>query len=394
MASFEQHAKDCERFLGDRCEAVNLWIDEYFKTQGPYHRKVRHHWEGIREAGAKFGELAYYGAVVHVLRDCRNIPNREDYETGRADPLGLLKSWPTEAYIKYEDQDFETLVMNNILGSTGVALWAFIDPGTLPQFLLGLSRLTPPEIEQLLSKQPEAFAAAKALPPLAPASLPSRHVSQKLSDYLETWAPLITNMRQAFPRAELAYVSVKDLVSPLVYVDHEYLDELRPELASLDEVDVARFALPQMINMPVRASIDPTLRSVHFVSSNRTMTVGPAQVVSAEGGVEVRFFVGAHSSAITVTKIRDRLILQTGIHRAYLLAKLGVTEIPCILKPEEGFQSFAVTAYPVFVPQTLLQPRPPILLDYLDDKLGVQIPLQRTRRVIRVSAEESILPID
>jgi hypothetical protein len=396
MASFEQHAKDCQRFLGERCEGVNLWIDEYFRTHGPYHRKFRHHWEGVREAGVKFGQLGYDAAIVHILRDCRNIPHREDYDSGRVDPLGLLKSWPVTAYIKYEDQDFETLVMNNLLGSSGTVLWAFINPHVLPQLLAGISRLSQPEIEQLLPKHAEATAGVSASQQLQPVTLPHRSVSPQLADYFGriSNSPLMGQIKHIFPLADVAYVRVQDLISPLVYIDHEYVEELRPELASLDDDDVAKFALPESVNLPVKAILDPTQRNVHVISSNKTLSIGPAQVVNINGGIEVRFFVGANISAVTVSKFQDRLILRNGIHRAYLLASLGVTEIPCILNPEDTLPNLIITAYPAFIPQTFLQPRPPMLLDFLNDRLCLQVPLQKTRKVVKISAEETLLPVD
>jgi hypothetical protein len=397
MAGFEQHAEDCQRFLGDRCEAVNLWIDDYFKTLGPYHRKIRHHWEGIREAAAVFGDVGYQAAIIHILRDCRNIPHREDYETGRVDALGLLKDWPVTAYIKYAEQDFEILVMNNLVGSMGNVLWAFVDAPALIPFLEGLTRLTPPEVEQLLPRHADAKAKIAALQPIAPAIFPQKSLSVKVDEYfkeLATTTPMLPQLRQVFPMADFAYVRVQDLISPLVYIDHEYIEELRPELASLDEADIAKFALPQSANVAIRGMTDPTQHSVNFVSSNKTLTVGPAQVTQINGGVEVRFQVAANLSVITVTKFQDRLILRNGIHRAYLLAKLGVTEIPCILSPEQNFPNLFITAYPAFVPQMFMQPRPPMLLDFLNDQLCLEVPLQRTRKVVKISAEESILPVD
>jgi hypothetical protein len=396
MASFEQHARDCERFLGDRCEDLNAWMDEYFRTDGPYHRKFRHHWEGIREAGAKFGELGYYAAIVHILRDCRNVPHQEDYDLGRVDALGLIKGWPNAAYIKYEDKDFETLVMNNLLGSTGTVLWSFINPQGLPQLLLGMSRLTPPDVESLLPKHAEAMARISSLNPVQPATLVGRSLSTKLGDYFKKIAstPMMTQTKQIFPMADLAYVPVHELISPLVYIDHEYVEELRPELASLSEEDVAKFALPESINLPIKATVDPTQHNVNFISSNKTLSIGPAQLVNIGGGIEIRFFVAANLSAVTVSKFQDRLILRNGIHRAYLLAKLGITEIPCIFVPEDNLPNLIITAYPAFTPQVLLQPRPPLLLDFFTDQLCLEVPLQKTRKLVKVSAEEFILPVD
>jgi hypothetical protein len=143
------------------------------------------------------------------------VPHREDYESGRVDALGLLKNWPVTAYIKYENKDFETLVMNNLLGSSGTVLWAFINPHVLPQLLVGMSRLTLPDIEQRLPKHAEAMAAMSALPPLQPAILPQRTLTTKLADYFKRVAssPITGQVKHVFPMADLAYVDMKTKIS-------------------------------------------------------------------------------------------------------------------------------------------------------------------------------------
>ena len=149
LATFKQHVADCVRFLGQGCEEVNLWMDELFKVYGPEHRKYRHHLEGIDEARELFGEIGGAAATIHILRDCRNVPHKHDYETQSVDQLGLVRHWPTSAYIRYSDRDFEVLVMNNLLGPTGTVLWAFIEDPVIEPFLSGISKLTMPEVQQL-----------------------------------------------------------------------------------------------------------------------------------------------------------------------------------------------------------------------------------------------------
>jgi hypothetical protein len=34
MAAWEEHCRDCDRLLGNRCEAVNGWMDDLFKKFG------------------------------------------------------------------------------------------------------------------------------------------------------------------------------------------------------------------------------------------------------------------------------------------------------------------------------------------------------------------------
>jgi hypothetical protein len=397
MASFQQHCGDCERFLGDRCEDVNIWIDEYFKTHGPSHRRFRHHREGMWEATALFGERGKQAAAIHILRDCRNIPTRGDYESGRVDPLGLLKNWPVSAYVRYEEQDFTALVMNTIVGAQGTVLWAFINPeSALTQFLSGISRYSLPEIQQLLPKHREAVQAASNLALSDTPVLHDRSADAKTLAYFESLSnsAVMAQVKQTYAVSEFAYVRVKDLITPLVYIDQEYIEELRPELASLDEVDVAKFAIPDATNIRVRSMIDPTNRSVNFISNNKSLSIGPAQITSQSGGVLVSFFVGATTAVVTVIKHENRLILRNGIHRAYLLAKLGLQEIPCVLTAEQAPNSLMISSYPAFVPAVLMQKRPPMLIDFFDPRLSIDVPLQRNHKVVKISAEETVLPVD
>jgi len=80
MAKFETHCRDCERLLGKRHENVNFWMDEFFRTLGPRHRSHRHRWAGVREAEKLFGREGAKAAIVHIVRDCGDVPEDEVYE--------------------------------------------------------------------------------------------------------------------------------------------------------------------------------------------------------------------------------------------------------------------------------------------------------------------------
>lgn len=158
MASLQQHTRDCVEFLGNEFVEVNRWIDEYFASLGPAHRKIRHHKEGIEEARGLFGERGALAATVHVLRDCRHIPRRSDYELGLVDALGLKKNWPTSAYVRYSEEDFRVVVRNQLFGPNGIFLWTFINEPSLAQFLLSSTKLSAQDIEALKEKWAEAVA--------------------------------------------------------------------------------------------------------------------------------------------------------------------------------------------------------------------------------------------
>jgi len=90
MATFERHCQDCERLLGNRHDAVNRWMDEFYRRFGAHHRRFRHHWDGVREAKALFGDAGAQAAIVHIVRDCGGVPKRRDYEAEQPEPGVIL----------------------------------------------------------------------------------------------------------------------------------------------------------------------------------------------------------------------------------------------------------------------------------------------------------------
>jgi hypothetical protein len=398
MASLSQHNKDCSRFLGESFEDVNKWIDEYFSLYGPTHRKFRHHREGIEEARELFGERAATAAAIHILRDCRHIPRKQDYELGYVDPLGLKANWSTASYIKYSEEDFQSLV-EQLLRPTGAVLWSYLDHPALQIVLTSLSRLDQQTIEQLNSGWQQATAARDTLSPLPAADTAFGPPIEDPSvlGYLGELREKHPTFKNIAPGKDLsiALVRLDGLVCPLVLIDYELLDNLKAELPLLDDLNVARFALPQTLNVPIRAMLDPTMRNVMFVSNEKSLTVGPAQIQQSPLGTMVTFVVGALGSAIIAANYSGRLILRNGIHRAFLLASMGIEFAPCVVVKEDGpIVPSATVAYPTFTEAVLTLPRPPLVTDFMNPELRLEIPLQRTHKLVKVSAEETIIPID
>lgn len=73
MADFEHHCRETQLALGDRFEAVHLWLDEFFLSPkfGTRHRRLRHHEDGINEVAKRFGFEAAKAARIHILTDLR-----------------------------------------------------------------------------------------------------------------------------------------------------------------------------------------------------------------------------------------------------------------------------------------------------------------------------------
>lgn len=217
-----------------------------------------------------------------------------------------------------------------------------------------------------------------------------------MSEYLTEMraTPLFAALSSS-QEVSLAFVRLDQLVNPLVFLDYELLDTLKPELPSIDDIQVARFAIPKTLITHVKAITDPTQRNIIFVSNEKALTVGPMQVTQTPEGTEVKFMVGSNLSMIMVANRSGRLILRNGIHRAFLLAKMGVQIAPCVLVKETGPLQFVPTAaYPTFAPSVLELPRPPLLSDFFDPELCLEAPLLRTHKLIRISAEETMIPVD
>ncbi len=187
MASLQQHVRDCSEFLGDGYVEVNRWIDELFATLGPAHRKVRHHKEGIEEEKSIFGEKGAQAVVVHILRDCRHIPIRRDYESGAVDVVGLKKDWPTSAYVRYSEEDFKTVVTNQLFGPNGYFLWSFINEAGLVPFLTNSTRLSEADIEALKPKWMEAITERSKLDPMPKVEDIRTDIPPEATSYLENY---------------------------------------------------------------------------------------------------------------------------------------------------------------------------------------------------------------
>lgn len=122
MAHFEEHCSDCERFLGDRCEDVNRWLDQAFHQFGPRHRFVKHHQEGVKKAFELFGERGRKAALIHILKDCGHIPTERMYaghmlvEEGEVDWLGIDPQTPFNGY--WDPHEFNQAVQNILRDQT------------------------------------------------------------------------------------------------------------------------------------------------------------------------------------------------------------------------------------------------------------------------------------
>lgn len=399
MASLAQHKADCLKYLGSDYEDVHRWLDECFRELGPQHRRVRHHKEGITEAGEIFGRDAQTAAALHILRDCRHIPSRDDYRIGLVDALGLKTSWSTAAYIRYSDTEFEDLVREH-LRPTALAMWAFMPWEDVFLFLTTQTLISVSEAEALKPQWETAReklrldVAASSLPLEAFIPLESFAAAD---DKVREHAAKIFNI--AVPESSqseslVGYIAINALTNPFVYLDYDLLEQIKPELSGSSPLELIRFALPDQTQASITIVGEPDQRRIMVLSDSKTMTVSKARLQQTPSGTEVSYVISSNAAGIVVAEAGGRFFLRNGVHRAFLLAQLGIDRVPCILTREKQPIPYYTSPYPMFMPSILLQPRQPLLADFLKPEFCIQLPVRRTKRLISISAEESSIPID
>ena len=395
MASLQQHMLDCQRLIGQDCEDVNKWMDVFFSDFGPFHRFKRHHREGVYEAELLFGDLGRRAAIIHILRDCRHIPRQSDYANGKVDRLGLIANWPVTAYIKYSDDAFERLAMFSLNGPEAILNLGFFKiQQDLEQLIITSNPQGADDVKEIVARWPASVEARDRLLPLnEPNVQPLTDRQQLYVDGLSNH-PLMLSIRQQFPTAKIILVDAASLINPLVLLDREYVEQLRAELIDTDDLGVIKFAIPTEVNLSTQISIDSDMRGISIVSMQKQVTAMPVILDQIPGvGIEVKFNIIGTPQLILASQVNGRLYLKNGMHRAYLLASLGISNIPIVIVEEREVLPIA-TVYPSFNTSILNVERPPLLIDMLDANLTANIRINRTQKVVRIRVEELVvLPV-
>lgn len=275
-------------------------------------------------------------------------------------------------------------------------MWSFFrNESDLATLLQSATTLNEEQKTEYLKRFPEALRRVEDLAPVEHSELDLKPASDEVLEYFNafTKTPLHQKLLEAFPAVRLGYLPTSSLINPLALIDYELIEQLRATLEGDSELAIAKFAMPTEHSMPVRVALDPGGRSATFVSQRKTLTIVDLTKNQTAVGVEVKFVVSAAPEMIMVSYIAGRLYLRYGVHRAHLLASMGLQDIPCVVVEENQFPRLA-GAYPAFPPIVLAQPRPPLLIDTFDTDLSLKVPLQRSQKVIRVHAEELVIPIE
>jgi hypothetical protein len=227
-----------------------------------------------------------------------------------------------------------------------------------------------------------------------PADLASRAANLSQDPTLQV---LLQSLQPTF-----AMVGLANLISAQKFV---YTDG-NEDILSLDPVDqdqIARISLPETQLRPVQVIQDAPSNSYTMASNNPNLRIGgmaQSQVgaLTPGGGqhpLQIYGFFLTHGGPwMQVAQLQGRWFLRDGYHRAYAFLRRGITRVPCIVVTATTLEELGLVR-PGFVGADVLAgERPPLVGDFLDDSVAMDGALIPTRKIVRIRAEEFVVPAD
>jgi hypothetical protein len=221
--------------------------------------------------------------------------------------------------------------------------------------------------------------------------------------FLTEVAPIVEELRSLATALADVDPRFRDGTMTLVMVDLARVIATQSIVAT-DEQRVSELSDPPTlaetaaITLPIVPAVLPTTgyddRAQSWVvrSHGSTVAVTGRYLAAADandpGAQCFGFLISAQPSRVTVALEQGRVVLRDGHHRAVALLARGVRLAPVALdsspSPPVGSGQFARSV--------VHGQDPPLVSDYLDAKLRVEVEVQRTERVIVVAATELDLP--
>jgi hypothetical protein len=168
-------------------------------------------------------------------------------------------------------------------------------------------------------------------------------------------------------------------VQPTVFTDRELPDVDPDDLVALASVTIQPPAETQ-----VDVQYDKERRAWIMLAPNQDFRIAYEFQTEVEPGVlGLGFGVRALASFLQAVRYGDRYLLRDGYHRAVALLGRGIAVVPGLVKEAAGAEEYRRRPG-MLPPEAFLGDRPPLLLDYLDDDVSVDIQLPATRRVIMI----------
>jgi hypothetical protein len=176
------------------------------------------------------------------------------------------------------------------------------------------------------------------------------------------------------------------------------LEELFAICMPLDEredPDIAGGLVGRSANQSLYAFSSPStdLRVLEDV----VVDASTVQGLTTRNGVPRKLIVvavGYSANFLCALRVNERLVLNNASHRAFALRDAGVTHVPCLIQNVSRREELEVIGVPELNQRFdtyFIEPRPPLLKDYFDDKLRMQLHATAKARQIRVVVQNEAL---
>jgi hypothetical protein len=145
---------------------------------------------------------------------------------------------------------------------------------------------------------------------------------------------------------------------------------------------VADISLPRRVPQNLPCNFDGGSKTFTVQSSNPNLRItGMANGVDPVRGHAFTFFFDSPPSYMQVVLVGGRALLRDGHHRALQLLRSGVYDVPVLVR-EFPVDLAGLASVPTFPSTILLGDNPPLLADFLDDDLAVNVALPAIRKTV------------
>ncbi len=245
--------------------------------------------------------------------------------------------------------------------------------------------------EELMEKWERAQSRVQKLPPLdnqRPAALPFTAPEARAEVARVMAQP---DCKAAFPEDvwTAALVEIARIIPVQPHLDVDYAETLGD--ATLDPTNPAA-ALKLCFNEKYPAGfhvrVDESQKAISVSGVNPSLeVVGLRSTQQGENGpVLVSFMITPPPNIVAATHEDGRYFLLNGYHRVYRLLQAGFAHVPCMVRDGSALgRGF-------FTDEVLTAPRPPLFPDFADPALGIIVPFQAVRKVVRIRPDEYLVP--
>ncbi|MEU3283042.1 hypothetical protein [Streptomyces antibioticus] len=218
-------------------------------------------------------------------------------------------------------------------------------------------------------------------------------VPPELADYV---ARLDATLAGTERRREGRRVAMVDLERVVAFQPHVFTDALpeslsRPGAGAIE--DIAAVTLPLGQTETATSEYDSKRKTYTVTSRSRNLRIlGKigGKVPQYDGKTAYGFVADVGASFVEVVRFQDRYLLYDGYHRAFGLLSRGISRVPAFVRDSETLEGLVPEG--MLPENTWLGERPPMLSDYLDDRVVVSISLPVAQRMIVIQALELSTP--